>query len=89
MYQAKQQGRDRVCMFDDSLDDVRMRSASRSPPTCVRALATDGLTLVYQPVFDADDGLIVSVEALVRWPRGDDGSRSRPPNSSRSRRRPA
>jgi diguanylate cyclase (GGDEF)-like protein/PAS domain S-box-containing protein len=32
------------------------------------ALATDGLTLHYQPIFDMRTGYLFAVEALVRWP---------------------
>ncbi len=70
-YQARQEGRNRICMFDDSLD-VRHRKRIEIAGELRRALAIDALTMFYQPVYSASDGSIVSAEALVRWPRGDD-----------------
>ncbi len=70
-YQARQQGRNRVCMFDDLLD-VQRRKRIEIAGDLRRALAIDALTLHYQPVVSAADGSIVSAEALLRWPRGDD-----------------
>ncbi len=71
MYQAKQQGRNRVCAFDDSLDTLRLRRIEIGADLR-RAMEKNGLTMFYQPVYDARTGAINSVEALVRWPRGDD-----------------
>ncbi len=71
MYQARQEGRNRVCMFDDSLD-VQRRRRIEIAGDLRRALATDALTMFYQPVYSAGGTSIVSAEALVRWPRGDD-----------------
>lgn len=72
LYQARQEGRNRVCLFDDSLDAAR-RARIEIAGDLRRALATEGLTLFYQPIFSAHDGRIVSAEALLRWPR-DDGN---------------
>ncbi len=71
MYQARQEGRNRVCMFDDSLD-MRRRKRLKIAGDLRRALAIEALTLFYQPVVSADDGRIISAEALIRWPRSDD-----------------
>ena len=71
LYQARQEGRNRVCMFDDSLD-ARRRKRIEIAGDLRRALVIDGLTLFYQPVFSASDGRVVSAEALVRWPRDGD-----------------
>ena len=70
MYQARQEGRNRVCMFDDSLD-VQRRKRIEIAGDLRRALAIDALTMFYQPVCSAVDGSIISAEALIRWPRGD------------------
>jgi diguanylate cyclase (GGDEF)-like protein len=72
MYQAKQQGRNRVCVFDDSLDAIRLKRMAIAADLR-RALAAEELTLAYQPVFDAKGGHISGVEALLRWSRSDDG----------------
>ncbi len=71
LYQARQEGRNRVRAFDDSLD-VERRKRIEIAGDLRRALAIDGLTLFYQPVFSASDGRVVSAEALVQWPRGGD-----------------
>jgi diguanylate cyclase (GGDEF)-like protein len=72
MYQAKQQGRNRVCVFDDSLDSLRLKRIAIAADLR-RALLDRQLIMFYQPVYDAGTGAISSVEALVRWPRMDDG----------------
>jgi diguanylate cyclase (GGDEF)-like protein len=71
MYQARQEGRNRVCVFDGSIDVLRRKRLEISGELR-RALAVEGLVLFYQPVCNATDGSIVSAEALIRWPRGDD-----------------
>ncbi len=71
MYQAKQQGRNRVCAFDDSLDAMRLKRIAIAAELR-RSLERDELMMLYQPVYGARDGNITSVEALVRWPRSDD-----------------
>jgi diguanylate cyclase (GGDEF)-like protein len=71
LYQARQEGRNRIRAFDDSLDAAR-RKRLEIAGDLRRALAVEGLTLFYQPVFSASDGHVVSAEALVRWPRSGD-----------------
>jgi EAL domain-containing protein (putative c-di-GMP-specific phosphodiesterase class I) len=71
MYQAKQLGRNRICVFDDSLDALRIKRMAIAADLR-RALAHDELTLAYQPIFDAHGGHVSGVEALLRWPRTDD-----------------
>src|SRR6185295_6146766 len=68
MYQAKQLGRNRICVFDDSLDALRIKRMAIAADLR-RALAHDELTLAYQPIFDARGGHVSGVEALLRWPR--------------------
>jgi len=68
MYQAKRLGRGRICVFDRHLDAERLRRIAVAADLR-RALAAGELTLAYQPVFDAGTGRVVSVEALLRWPR--------------------
>jgi len=68
MYQSKQQGRGRVSAHDPIIDTLRQER--REIAEDLRKALRDGeLGLVYQPVFDARDGRITAVEALVRWNR--------------------
>ena len=66
MYQAKEAGRDAVAVFDES---VRKRITERLElETDLRsAVAQSQLYLVYQPIVRLPAGLVVGVEALVRW----------------------
>lgn len=66
MYQAKQQGRGRVFVYDPVIDTVRHERLALAADLR-NALDRDELQLVYQPVFDAQSRHIVAVEALVRW----------------------
>jgi diguanylate cyclase (GGDEF)-like protein len=68
MYQSKQQGRGRVSTHDPIIDTIRQER--RELAEDLRKALRDGeLTLAYQPVFDARDGRVTAVEALVRWNR--------------------
>ena len=66
MYAAKRAGKMRVCQFDAMLDhrQARVHIIEREMR---EALANDQFRLVYQPVFDAADGSVNCVEALLRW----------------------
>ena len=67
MYQAKQDGRNRLRLYEPGLhqrllEDTALEGALR------RALTNDELRLVYQPQFDAiDPRRLVGAEALLRW----------------------
>jgi diguanylate cyclase (GGDEF)-like protein len=66
MYAAKQSGRGRVRVFEHAMADSlgkrrRLEGALRD------ALATDQLSLEFQPVVLLADGRIHSLEALARW----------------------
>ena len=64
--QAKALGRARVLVHDESCDTGTARRLEMA--TGVReALATDTMTLGYQPIVDLDTGRVVGVEALLRW----------------------
>jgi diguanylate cyclase (GGDEF)-like protein len=67
-YEAKAAGRGRVELFDDELR-AGLRHADELSRGLRDALAEGGLELHYQPVFAADHGLPVAVEALLRWNR--------------------
>lgn len=66
MYQAKQAGRGTYACYSDDLD----REVHESMQLHVRlkeAIAQDLLELHYQPQVGVESGLIVGVEALLRW----------------------
>ncbi len=66
LYEAKQAGKDRFVMFDESMQTA---SADRiALETDLRdALAKDQLYLLYQPTFDLQSQAVTGVEALIRW----------------------
>jgi diguanylate cyclase (GGDEF)-like protein len=65
LHKAKDHGRDRSEVFDDSLraEAVRRASAER---ILRRALDEDGLRVLYQPIVDLAGGGVVAAEALLR-----------------------
>ncbi len=71
MYRAKSEGRGRWAIFDDAL---RAQAVERQRlETALRGTRHGEELLVhYQPVVDLGNGGVSSVEALVRWDRGDD-----------------
>lgn len=66
MYQAKTAGRDSVVLYSAEQHE---RSVRRSDVewALASALATDQLTLVYQPQVSLETGKVLGVEALARW----------------------
>ncbi|MER7078649.1 sensor domain-containing protein [Saccharopolyspora kobensis] len=71
MFEAKGRGTGKVSLASPAL----MASADRQlhlEGQLREALNSDGLALHYQPVVDAD-GVVVTAEALVRWPHPDRG----------------
>ena len=66
MYRAKERGRGGVELYDE--DDAGERNARlRLEAELRHAVENDELRLVYQPIVSLADGLIVGLEALVRW----------------------
>ncbi|HEY5875141.1 MAG TPA: PAS domain S-box protein, partial [Ilumatobacteraceae bacterium] len=66
MYGAKQRGGGGIELFDASLrhsSERRLATAS----ALHRALERNELSVAYQPVIDLSTGVMVSVEALLRW----------------------
>jgi diguanylate cyclase (GGDEF)-like protein/PAS domain S-box-containing protein len=66
MYHAKQRGRARVEMFDDTLT-ARAVERLEIESALHQALLGEQLSLVYQPVMELSTGEVVGVEALLRW----------------------
>ena len=68
MYAAKAAGRNRVHVYDKSLDFKR--DENRAIARALREhIDSRSLTVVYQPIVDARTRRIRGVEALVRWPK--------------------
>lgn len=68
MYRAKNNGRHRYVLFDESMQQwvitqVALEAALR------QAIPRGELRLHYQPIVETADGMIRGVEALVRWER--------------------
>ncbi len=66
MYRAKQRGRARYDLFDEDLR-VRALARGRMENDLRRAIETNELKLVYQPVVRLRDETMYAVEALLRW----------------------
>ena len=66
MYEAKRAGRACSVVFNEAMHTRLARHASIET-SLRRAIGTDEITLVYQPIIDLDSGALVSAEALVRW----------------------
>ncbi|UPG74099.1 EAL domain-containing protein [Roseomonas gilardii subsp. gilardii] len=66
LYAAKRSGRNRFCLFDDTLRRQRdmTRDIERDLP---RALAEGGLQVHYQPLLRRPGGTLAGMEALIRW----------------------
>ena len=68
MYAAKAAGRNRLHVYERSLDFKR--DENRAIARSLREhIDTGSLTVVYQPIVDARNRRIKGVEALVRWPK--------------------
>lgn len=72
LYQAKRAGGGRVELFDAALHaQVTGRDSLERDLADELDAGGPGLSLVYQPVVDADGGALRAVEALLRWRRAD------------------
>ncbi len=70
MSMSKRGGKMRCTWFNENFD--RRRERMREIEDEIRAgIAGGEFELAYQPLVDAEDGRIVAVEALLRWPRGE------------------
>lgn len=66
MYAAKDQGRNRYCYYDPSMDAAAIEGV-RLENNLRHALQRDEFRLVFQPIVAIGSGRIVAVEALLRW----------------------
>jgi diguanylate cyclase (GGDEF)-like protein len=66
MRQAKEQGRNRVELFDRAMAErmIRHRSLERA---LRQAIESDELSLAFQPIVRLADGSVTGLETLVRW----------------------
>ena len=66
LYQAKQTGRNRYCLFDVSLDK-EARFLYQEQERIAQALKQDEMQLYYQPKVNMRSGEVFGFEALLRW----------------------
>lgn len=66
MYRAKQQVTDKICFYDQSMDEGR-RAKSVMSVELRGALERDEFVLHYQPQIDVGSGEVTGFEALIRW----------------------
>jgi EAL domain-containing protein (putative c-di-GMP-specific phosphodiesterase class I) len=66
MYEAKSRGKDQFVQYERSIGRTRLQRLELVE-SLRASVATDGLSLVYQPVVRASTGRIIGVEALARW----------------------
>jgi len=65
LYEAKRNGKNAFADYTPALGEG-LRERARLQADLREAIATQGLTLAYQPIFDSA-GVLRSVEALARW----------------------
>jgi len=72
LFRAKQRGRARYRRFTPDMD-ATIRWRQDMEIELRRAIALNGLSMVYQPIVNVADGSIASFEALLRWHHRDRG----------------
>ena len=70
MYEAKENGKSRICFFDTQKYQLRSsrRELLREIATAIR---NDEFVMYYQPRINLSNGALVGAEALLRWFRSD------------------
>ena len=72
MYDAKRSGKNRIHFFDPENDRL-LKDRQEKHQRIVDALANNELRLFYQPKVDLRSGLVIGVEALLRWQHPEQG----------------
>ena len=67
LYRAKSNGRGSCCFYEPGMSALQQERREIERDLEI-AIATGGLELAYQPLFDAQSLNVVGFEALVRWP---------------------
>ena len=66
LYRAKNEGRTRACIYDAAMDaDLSNRKLLEADLR--KAIESNGLQLLYQPIVNKSGEILVGVEALCRW----------------------
>ncbi len=73
MYQAKEMGRSRVALYDQSIDADKIERRQLADELRA-ALKANALHIVYQPIYDAKTMRPALVEALLRWDHPEHGA---------------
>ncbi|MGX5202677.1 sensor domain-containing phosphodiesterase [Aliikangiella sp. IMCC44632] len=66
MYQAKQNGKNRFCLFDANIKKLVSQRLQLEQDLRL-AIGGEQLSLHYQPIIDLFNNNVVGVEALIRW----------------------
>jgi EAL domain-containing protein (putative c-di-GMP-specific phosphodiesterase class I) len=72
MYRAKQRGRGRVEVFDETLR-IAVESRLETQNDLRHAIDGDQIRAFYQPIVDTAGGVVVGFEALARWQHPTEG----------------
>jgi diguanylate cyclase (GGDEF)-like protein len=67
LYEAKRQGRNRVCVFDNSMQ-ARFNEARIMELEIETAIARNEFEPWFQPIANIETGTVLGYEALARWP---------------------
>lgn len=70
MYQAKKQGRNRMCGYTQEMNQYMLQRMALERDLR-KGIENNELELFYQPLLDVQNHRIVAAEALVRWRRED------------------
>lgn len=66
LYEAKRRGRDQTVAYDAALRQAHLTRKTLQMDL-KKAIESDGLNFVFQPVIDLPTGRVTGVETLVRW----------------------